>query len=98
MRLNVLAFGLATGIMWACQFVLVTVFNMAFGRAQTWVDVLTDLYPGYSATFPGMLAGAALGFVDALVFCSILAWLYNLISGRTAHARPATDQGVTHAD
>ena len=82
MRLNPLAFGLACGIMWSVQFVLVTVFNMVFGRAQAWVDVLADLYPGYSATVPGMVAGAALGFVDALVFCAILAWLYNTLIRR----------------
>lgn len=91
MRLNVLAFGLATGIMWACQFIMVSAFNMIFGRAQAWVDVLTDLCPGYSATVPGMLAGAALGFVDALVFCSILAWLYNLIAGRMVRTPPAPE-------
>jgi len=82
MRLSPLAFGLAAGIMWGVHFVLVTVFNIAFGRAQAWVDVLVDLYPGYSPTVPGMLMGAGLGFLDALVFCAILAWLYNLIAGR----------------
>ncbi len=87
MRLHVLAFALAAGIMWAVQFILVTAYHLVFGRADAWVQVLADLYPGYSPTITGMLIGAALGFVDAVAFCAIVVWLYNLLAARLEASR-----------
>jgi hypothetical protein len=67
MRLNVKAFALAGGILWAfCMFTL------------TWWTMIFS----YSISPIGSVIGAVYGFFDAGIGCAIFALLYNLLVGK----------------
>jgi len=76
-KLDPKAFGLALGILLAASMVFMGLTAMACSWAQPFVDAVSMMYVGYSATIVGVLIGAAWGFVDAFVGGVLFAWLYN---------------------
>lgn len=79
MKLNVKAFALACGILWAvCAFILgLLAMN---GYAEAFVTLIGSGYLGYEASMPGALIGAAWGFFDAFIGGWVFAWLYNKLA------------------
>ena len=77
MKLNVKAFGLTLGIVWAVSAFGMGISAMTSGYGAKFVEVLGTVYIGYRATFPGSLAGAVWAFFDAGIGGVIIAWLYN---------------------
>ena len=76
-KINTRAFGLALGILWAAGTAFMGLLAMVCSWARPFVDVLSVIYVGYSATLVGALIGAAWGFVDAFIGGILFAWLYN---------------------
>jgi len=76
-KLDVKAFGLACGIIWAAGVIILGIMNMLTGWAAGWVELMSTAYIGYQPTFIGSIIGGAWGFVDAGIGGLLLAWLYN---------------------
>lgn len=76
-KLDPKACGLAFGILWAGSVVIMGVAALVSSWAQPFVDVLSVMYVGYSASVIGILLGAVWGFLDAFIGGWVFAWLYN---------------------
>jgi len=76
-RLNPKVFGLAFGILWGGSVLIMGLAALVSAWAQPFVDVLSVLYVGYSASIAGILIGALWGFIDAFIGGWVFAWLYN---------------------
>jgi len=76
-RLSPKACGLAIGILWGASMLFMGLLSMVSGWAQPFVNALSPLYIGYSATILGCLIGTAWGFIDGFVGGVMFAWLYN---------------------
>lgn len=79
MKLNVKAFALAAGILWAIGAFLLALMALWLDWGTEFVDLIGSGYVGYEASVVGAFTGAVWGFVDAAVGCAIFAWLYNLL-------------------
>jgi len=62
MKLNVKAFGLAAGIIWAAGVFLMAILCMLTGWAAGFVALLSGAYVGYNPTILGSLVGALWAF------------------------------------
>ena len=83
MKLNVLAFGLACGLIWGLGLFIITWWIIMFdGQQPGDTLVLGRIYRGYELTTRGSLLGLLWGFFDGLVGGMIFAWLYNLLATR----------------
>ncbi len=90
MKLNVLAIGLASGLIWGIGLFLITWWIIMFdGQQPGETLVLGQIYRGYEVTTMGSLLGLAWGFFDGLVGGMIFAWLYNLLAGRIGRTAAA---------
>jgi hypothetical protein len=76
-KLDVKAFALAIGIVWAFGAFLLGIAAMLFNWGAAWVELLSSCYIGYKATFIGSIIGALWAFFDAGIGALIVAWLYN---------------------
>ena len=85
MKLNVKAFALTIGLVWAVALFLIILANLIwceYGVAL--LDVVDSIYPGYHrGTTVGLIVGPLYGFVDAVVAGWIFAWLYNRFCGKS---------------
>jgi hypothetical protein len=85
MKLQVKAFALTLGIIWAAMVFLYTwwllvqtaYFNLDIPGGRVF---LSGLYPLYRITPLGSILGLIYGFVDGMIIGAATAWLYNLIS------------------
>mgnify|MGYP000714946843 CR=1 FL=1 len=82
MKLNVKAFALACGILWALGLFGLTWWIIAFEGVTNEVTIIGQLYRGYNISPLGSLIGLIWAFFDALIGGAIFAWLYNFISDR----------------
>lgn len=82
MKLHVKAFGLTIGLIWGIGLFLMTWWIIAFDGASTEVNMLGQLYRGYTITPMGSIYGLIWGFFDGLIGGVIVAWLYNRLSER----------------
>ena len=80
-KLNLKAFGLASGILWGGGLLFMGLTALVCSWAQPFVDVLSVMYVGYAAGIVGALIGAVWGFADAFIGGFIFAWLYNKLLG-----------------
>ena len=81
MKLNVRAFALAGGILWAvCMFILTWWIMMFTGNTGDPTIVGKMYYIGYSISPIGSLIGAVYGFFDAGIGCAIFALIYNKLA------------------
>lgn len=90
MRLNIKAFCLTTGILWAAAVLLVGIANLVWsGYGGVFLQLIASIYPGYDATrsFGAVVVGTLYALLDGLILGLVFAWVYNLIAGRP---RPAT--------
>ncbi|OGW75615.1 MAG: hypothetical protein A2Z72_00440 [Omnitrophica bacterium RBG_13_46_9] len=79
-KLDVKAFGLACGIIWACAMFIMGILNMTTGWGSLFEKMMSTLYFGYKPTIAGSIIGAIWGFVDAGIAGAVLAWLYNRLA------------------
>lgn len=80
-KLDVKAFGLALGILWAASlFIMGIIARQVPGYAADFVAAVGSKYIGYAPCVKGSIIGALWGFVDACIAGLVLAWLYNLLS------------------
>lgn len=83
MKLNILKFGLAGGILVGGCFFISTIFAIiGIPGFDSFVKILESIYGyyGYSISFVGALAGALWGFIEGLIHFGILAFIYNLLN------------------
>jgi len=76
-KLDVKAFGLATGIVWGGGVMLLGLAASFSGNGNEIVQFLGVYYLGYQATVIGSLIGCLWGFVDMGICGLLIAWLYN---------------------
>ena len=76
-KLDPKACGLAFGILWGGGVLLMGLLAFISTWAQPFVDILSVMYVGYSASIVGILIGTLWGFIDAFIGGWIFAWLYN---------------------
>ena len=43
----------------------------------SWVDIINDVYIGYSGSFIGSIVGGIYEFVDGFILGFLIAWFYN---------------------
>jgi len=79
MKLNKIAFGLATGIFLGVAIFLVTNIRLLTGGTGVGLSLLSIICPGYSFSFLGSLVGLIWGFVYGFVYGWLFVFLYNLI-------------------
>lgn len=82
-HLNVLSFGLAIGITWGLGIFILGISAWLLDWGVGLVNVFGSLYFGYHPTFWGSILGAIWGFIDGFIGGIVIAWIYNLFSGRS---------------
>jgi hypothetical protein len=101
MRLNVKAFALTIGILWAVAILITGIANLIWpGYGVKFLEVMASVYPGFKATrsfgdviafkatrsFGDVIAGTLYALVDGGVSGLVFAWLYNLFVGKKSAA------------
>ena len=89
MKLNIKAFCLAIGILWAVAVFLVGIANLIWsGYGDVFLKLVASVYPGYDASpsFGAVIVGTLYALLDGLVAGLVFAWIYNLFAGRSAKA------------
>ena len=79
-KLDVKAFGLTLGIIWAAGMLIMGILNMMFDWGTTFLMVMSSVYVGLKPTVLGIIIGTAWGFVDAGIAGVLVAWLYNKLA------------------
>lgn len=77
MKLNILAFGLACGLIWGVGVFVLAWWVMAFEGATGDLLVLGHIYRGFNISPLGSLIGLAWGLCDGFISGLILAAVYN---------------------
>ncbi len=54
--------------------------SAATGYAQSFLQIVASIYPGYSISVVGSIIGFIYGFIDAFVALYIFAWIYNKLN------------------
>ncbi len=89
MKLNIKAFCLTTGILWALAVFLVGLANLVWpGYGGAFLQLIASIYPGYDAgrSMGAVIVGTLYALLDGLVLGLVFAWLYNLLAGRSQAA------------
>ena len=93
MKLNVMALGLASGLIWGLGLFALTWWIIAFEGSEAAAQresFIGLVYRGYSISAKGSFIGLAWGFLDAFVGGLIFAWLYNVLAARLGGGKSAT--------
>ncbi len=70
-------FGIAGGIFWGVGMALCTILAFYTGYAESFLIIMSSIYPGYTISLIGVVVGFVYGFLDAFVGLFIFAWIYN---------------------
>jgi hypothetical protein len=81
MRLKVLPFGVAAGLVWGAIVFLATVIIVLQGEGGKTLITLSNFYLGFSVTWLGSFIGFIWGFITGLVAGLVMAIIYNLLAG-----------------
>jgi hypothetical protein len=89
MKMNIKAFGLAVGGLWAACVLLLGLAHLVWsGYGVAFLDLVASLYPGYHPAngLGAVFVSTLYALVDGTVGGAVLAWLYNIMGGtaRTA--------------
>jgi hypothetical protein len=76
MKLQLLALGIAFGLVWPFGIFFAGIFAM-FGWGNAAVQVIGSFYLGYGASFVGAIVGALWAVVDGFCAGYVIAWIYN---------------------
>jgi hypothetical protein len=89
MKLNLLAFALACGIIWGLMLFVVTWWIIAFDGATGDRTIIGLIYRGYNISFAGSFIGLIWALADGFIGGAIFAWFYNLLASRLARTETA---------
>ena len=78
--MNVKAFAVAAGILWGFLLFAFTLLEAARGEGHT-LGALSAVYPGYSVSYLGSVAGLVYGLVSGALIGGAFCWLYNRFGG-----------------
>ena len=82
MKLKIVPFGLACGIVWGFGIMIAGFLLYLSGSiSQDFVNMMASLYIGYDGTVKGAILGLLWGFADGFVGGALLAWFYNIFAG-----------------
>ena len=84
MKLNIKAFALTCGIVWAFSLFLLTWWIIGFDGVTGEPTLIGRIYRGYEISPAGSFIGFLWAFPDGLIVGGIFAWLYNTIAARTS--------------
>ncbi len=87
MKLNIKAFALTCGMLWAVGLFFLTWWLIAFGGPTGQHTFISKVYLGYTVSPIGSVVGFVYAFCDALIGGAIFAWLYNKMAGSTDDRR-----------
>ncbi|MDI6779629.1 MAG: hypothetical protein QME25_05490 [Bacteroidota bacterium] len=85
MKLNLKAFALTAGIIWAAAMLLTGLANLIWsGYGVAFLQLMASLYPGYHAdgTFLDLVVGTLYALVDGAIVGLVFGWLYNVFVGK----------------
>ena len=82
MALNAKNFGISGGIVWGGALLLFTLFSVATGFGEVFLNMIISIYPGYTISVVGGLIGLIYGFIDGFIGLYIFAWIYNKLEAR----------------
>lgn len=80
MKLSPKALGLSIGLMWGFILCILTLLAFYTGYTKHLVDLVVGIYPYYSVTPMGSIAGLIWGFIDGFIGGVIFGWVYNLFA------------------
>lgn len=80
MNCNSKSLGLAGGILWGISMLVLTLLAVKTGYALGFMNLMTEVYPGYSVSATGSLIGLIYGFVDGFIGGYVFASLYNWLN------------------
>ena len=80
MKLNVKAFGLASGILWGVGVFFLAWWLIILEGSSGDPTALGRVYKGFSISPLGSVIGLVWGFFDGLIGGLIFAWLYNKLT------------------
>ncbi len=89
MKLNIKAFALTCGTVWAVGLFLLTWWLIAFDGATGEHTFISKLYIGYTVSPIGSVIGLVYAFFDALIGGVIFAWLYNKMADGGEDEKPS---------
>lgn len=72
--------GVAGGIIWGLCMFFTTIVSIYTGYANPFLEMMASIYPGYTISWWGSLAGLIYGFFDAFIGLALLGWVYNLMT------------------
>lgn len=75
--LNPIKLGISGGILWGLCMFICTILAFYFGYSAKFLNIMTDVYPGYTISLFGSVVGLIFGFIDGFIGLFLLAWIYN---------------------
>jgi len=78
--LSPLRLGMAGGIIWGVSMFICTILAINIGYSERFLDIMMDIYPGYSISGAGTILGLVYGFIDGFAGFFLLGWIYNKLS------------------
>ena len=81
MKLNVFAFGLASGLVWGIGLFMMTWWIILLDVPNAGLEFIASFYRGYSVSPIGSVIGLAWGLTDGLIGGALFAWIYNRFLG-----------------
>ncbi len=77
MKVNIKALALSTGLVAGLVVFLLTLWFVILGYSGSFLNKLGSVYLGYSVSWLGSIVGFLYGFLDGVVFGTLLGYLYN---------------------
>lgn len=78
--LNANAAALSLGILWSLSMLVFTVLAMQWAYADQFMELMTDVYPGYELSGKGAVIGMIYGFFDGFIGTWVLVTVYNFFA------------------
>lgn len=78
--LNPVKLGISGGIVWGAYMFILTVLAHYTGYSTKFLELMVDMYPGYTISHWGTLVGLFYGFIDGFIGLFLLAWIYNKLN------------------
>lgn len=78
--LNPIKLGTSGGILWGLGMFICTILAIYTGYSAKFLNIMADIYPGYTISWLGTIIGFIYGFLDGFVGLFLLAWIYNKLN------------------
>ena len=85
MRLSIIAFSLAVGLIYGAAVLVVALANLIWpDYGLAFLQLAASVYPGYhpDQSIASVITGTCYALVDGTVCGVVFAWLYNLLASR----------------